>query len=260
MTGSAVNGGVALSLSGLRKSYRGVVVVDDVDVVVPAGSFTGVVGPNGAGKTTTLSMAVGLLRPDSGASIVHGIDLWQQPAEAKRLLGVLPDGLALPERLTGAELLTYWGLLRGLGKDEVRQRSGELLRVLDLDGPDDRARLVLEYSTGMRKKIGLATALLHNPQVLVLDEPFEAVDPVSARVIRRILRQFVQRGGAVLMSSHVMPLVEQMCDRVVLIAAGRVLAAGPIDDVRDGLSLEDRFIAQVGERPADDEELAWLGS
>lgn len=259
MMGTPVEG-AALSLTRLRKTYRGVVVVDDLDLDVPRGSFTGVVGPNGAGKTTTLSMAIGLLRPDGGTSVVHGVDLWRQPAKAKALLGVLPDGLALPERLTGTELLTYWGLLRGLDKNEVHRRAEELLDLLDLDTPDDRARLVLEYSTGMRKKIGLATALLHNPRVLVLDEPFEAVDPVSARVIRRILRQFAERGGAVLISSHVMPLVEQMCDRVALIAAGRVLAAGPIDDVREGLSLEDRFIAHVGERPADDEELAWLGS
>ncbi len=250
----------ALSLRGLRKTYRGVTVVDDVGLTVPEGSFTGVVGPNGAGKTTTLSMAVGLLRPDSGSSVVHGIDLWRDPADAKRLLGVLPDGLALPERLTGPELLTYWGLLRGLDRQEVRRRTDELLRVLDLDGPEERARLVLEYSTGMRKKIGLATALLHNPRVLVLDEPFEAVDPVSARTIRRLLRQFAQRGGAVLISSHVMPLVEQVCDRVALIAAGRMLAAGPIDEVRDGLSLEDRFVAFVGERPAADGEMAWLGN
>ncbi|MGB4779721.1 ABC transporter ATP-binding protein [Microbacterium sp.] len=250
----------ALSLLGLRKSYRGTTVVDDVRLAVAQGSLTGVVGPNGAGKTTTLSMAVGLLRPDAGTSLVRGIDLWRRPAEAKRLLGVLPAGLALPERLTGTELLTYWGLLRGIDLHEVRRRAEELLSVLDLDGAEDRVRLVLEYSTGMRKKIGLATALLHNPRVLVLDEPFEAVDPVSARTIRRILRQFVQRGGAVLISSHVMPLVEQLCDQVALIADGRVLAAGPIDEVRDGLSLEDRFVTYVGERPAVDGEMSWLGT
>lgn len=250
----------ALTCVGLSKRYRGVAVVDDVDLVVPIGSLTGVVGPNGAGKTTLLSMAVGLLRPDGGSCFVHDIDLWRNPSRAKRLLGVLPDGLALPERLTGMELLTYWGLLRGIDAEDVRSRAVELLGVLELDGQEDRSRLVLEYSTGMRKKIGLATALLHNPAVLVLDEPFEAVDPVSARVIRRILRGFTQRGGSVVISSHVMPLVEQLCDRVALIAAGRILAAGTVEEVSDGLSLEERFVAYVGERPQVDGELSWLGA
>lgn len=257
---STVEPAPALRCAGLTKRYGGVPVVDRVDLTVPAGALMGVVGPNGAGKTTVLSMVVGLLRPDAGSCSVHGVDVWQRGTEAKRLLGVLPDGLALPERLTGTELLTYWGLLRGLDADEVRRRTEELLAILELDGADDRTRLVLEYSTGMRKKIGLATALLHNPAVLVLDEPFEAVDPVSARAIRRILRHIVGRGGSVVISSHVMPLVEELCDRVALIAAGHVLAAGPIDDVRDGRSLEERFIAFVGERPRADGELTWLGS
>jgi ABC-2 type transport system ATP-binding protein len=148
------------------------------------GALTGLVGPNGAGKTTSLVMTVGLLRPDAGTATVHGVDVWADPSRAKALLGVLPDGLALPERLTGGELLTYWGLLRGMPADVVRARAGELMRILELDEAEDRGVLVIEYSTGMRKKIGLATALLHAPKVLVLDEPFEAIDPVSARVLR----------------------------------------------------------------------------
>jgi ABC-2 type transport system ATP-binding protein len=250
----------ALRLDGLTKDFSGTRAADRVTLDVPTGSLTGLVGPNGAGKTTSLAMAVGLLRPDTGTAIVHGADVWAEPERAKAMLGVLPDGLALPERLTGSELLTYWGLLRGLPREVVRSRAEELLRVLELDEAEERGLLVLEYSTGMRKKIGLATALLHAPRVLVLDEPFEAVDPVSARVLRAILRRFVAAGGSVVISSHVMSLVEDLCDRVAVIAAGRVLTAGPLDEVRAGSTLEDVFVRLVGEREIGREELSWLRS
>ncbi|MDG4828213.1 ABC transporter ATP-binding protein [Solwaraspora sp. WMMD1047] len=250
----------AFHLDGLTKDFSGRLAADHVTLRVPAGSLTGLVGPNGAGKTTSLAMAVGLLRPDSGTAYVHGVDVWAEPVRAKAMLGVLPDGLALPERLTGGELLHYWGTLRGMEPGHVRERARELLTVLELDEADDRGVLVIEYSTGMRKKIGLATALLHNPKALVLDEPFEPVDPVSARVLRRILRRFVAAGGAVVISSHVMGLVEEICDRVAIIAEGRVLADGTLDEVRAGSRLEDVFVGLVGERAATEDELTWLGS
>jgi ABC-2 type transport system ATP-binding protein len=249
----------ALELAGLTKDFGGTLAVDHVDLVVPAGSFTGLVGPNGAGKTTALSMATGLLRPTAGTARVLGIDVWHDPVRAKASLGVLPDGLALPERLTGAELLGYWGRLRGLSREVVRSRTVELLRVLELTEAEDDGLVVMEYSTGMRKKIGLATALLHAPRVLVLDEPYEAVDPVSARVVTAILRRFTASGGTVVMSSHVMPLVEQLCDRVAIIARGQVLVDGTLDEVRAGGTLEDRFVDLVGARDLDGEELSWLG-
>jgi ABC-2 type transport system ATP-binding protein len=248
----------ALRLVGLSKSFGDKVAVDGVDLDVPAGSFFGLVGPNGAGKTTSLSMAVGLLRPDAGRAEIFGADVWADPARAKSLIGVLPDGLAMPERLTGRELLTYLGLLRGLDPAAVTSRAAELLAVLELDTAD--RTLVLEYSTGMRKKIGLATALLHAPRLLVLDEPLEAVDPVSAATIKVILQRFVASGGSVVFSSHVMPVVEQLCDHVAVIAGGRVAACGPLDEVRGGLSLEDRFVDLVAGRPTDAGELAWLAS
>ncbi len=250
----------ALQLTGLRKTFGEKTAVDGVDLTIPTGSFYGLVGPNGAGKTTALSMAVGLLRPTAGTARVLGIDVWQDPIAAKTALGVLPDGLALPERLTGAELLTYWGRLRGMPVEVIRSRTAELLRVLELTEAEEHGAVVLEYSTGMRKKIGLATALLHSPQVLVLDEPYEAVDPVSARVLTKILRRFTAAGGSIVMSSHVMGLVEQLCDRVAIIAAGRVLADGTLEEVRDGGTLEDRFVALVGERDLGAEELTWLGA
>ena len=248
----------ALRLDGLTKDFSGTLAADHVDLTVPVGSLTGLVGPNGAGKTTSIAMAVGLQRPDSGTAAVHDVDVWAEPVRAKAMLGVLPDGLALPERLTGAELLTYWGLLRGMAADVVRSRSAELMRILELDAAEERGLLVLEYSTGMRKKIGLATALLHAPRVLVLDEPFEAVDPVSARVLRGILRRFVAAGGSVVISSHVMSLVEDLCDRVAVIAGGRVLADGTLAEVRGATSLEDTFVRLVGEREIGTGELAWL--
>jgi ABC-2 type transport system ATP-binding protein len=248
----------ALRLIGLAKSFGGKAAVDGIDLLVPAGSFFGLVGPNGAGKTTSLSMAVGLLRPDGGRAEIFGVDVWSEPARAKALMGVLPDGLSMPERLTGRELLIYLGLLRGLDPDALTRRADELLAVLELDGAD--RTLVLEYSTGMRKKIGLATALLHAPRLLVLDEPLEAVDPVSAATIKLILQRFVAGGGSVVLSSHVMPVVEQLCDHVAVVAGGRVVAAGPLDEVRAGQSLEDRFVDLVGGQPVSAEELSWLVS
>jgi ABC-2 type transport system ATP-binding protein len=246
----------ALEMRGLSKRFGDKVAVDHVQLVVPAGSFFGLVGPNGAGKTTALSMAVGLLRPDSGTACVLGYDVWSDPERAKSLIGVLPDMLTYPDRLTGRELLTYIGLLRGLSDRVVGERTEELLEVFGL--ADERDSLVVEYSTGMRKKIGLAAALLHAPRLLVLDEPFEAVDPVSAATIRTILDRIVVSGGTVIFSSHVMPLVERLCSDVAVIAQGRVLAAGALDAVRDGRTLDEVFVELVGEDVRGAEGLAWL--
>ncbi len=249
----------ALALRGLRKTFGRTVAVDRLDLDVPKGSFYGLVGPNGAGKTTTLSMATGLLRPDVGTAFVDGYDVWGAgPAEAKRRVGILPDGQRLFDRLSATELLTYTGLLRGMADDVIRSRSAELLDVLDLSGAG--TTLVVDYSAGMRKKIGLAAALLHSPRLLVLDEPFEAVDPVSASTIRGILGRYVAGGGTVILSSHVMDLVERLCDHVAVIAAGRLLASGPLDDVRSGRNLEDVFVGLVGGRRDTGEGLSWLGT
>ncbi|MFC4942750.1 ABC transporter ATP-binding protein [Pseudonocardia sp. GCM10023141] len=246
----------ALELDGLCKSDGGRAAVDHLSLRVPRGSFFGVLGPNGAGKTTSLSMAVGLLRPDAGTARIFDVDVWAAPQQAKALVGVLPDGLAMPERLTGREVLTYIGLLRGMPVAEVTARAAELLEVLELDGEDRKQ--VIGYSTGMRKKLGLAVALLHAPRLLVLDEPFEAVDPVSAATIRTILGRFIAGGGSVVMSSHVMALVEQLCDRVAVVAGGQVVAAGTVSEVQAGGTLEDAFVALVGASTRGAEGLAWL--
>ena len=248
----------ALSIAGLHKVFGDTIAVNHVDLIVPGGSFFGVVGPNGAGKTTLLSMAVGLLRPTSGRVEVFGTDVWEQATRAKALLGVLPDGLALPERLTGRELLTFLGRVRGLDQATIAQRCEELLQVTGLIKAE--RTLVIDYSTGMRKKIGLATALLHNPKLLVLDEPFEAVDPVSASTLKTILQRFVAAGGTVVLSSHVMALVEQLCDSVAVVANGTVTASGPLDEVRAGRSLEETFMQLVGVEITGEENLSWLAS
>jgi ABC-2 type transport system ATP-binding protein len=245
----------ALSLQGLAKRFGGKIAVDGLSLDVPAGSFYGMVGPNGAGKTTTLSMATGLLRPDFGTALVHGVDVWRHPLEAKKLMGILPDGVRLFDRLTGEQLVTYAGLLRGMERDVVRERVAELLVALDLAA--DGGTLVVDYSAGMTKKIALASALIHAPRVLVLDEPFESVDPVSAANIRHILERYVASGGTVIVSSHVMDLVQRMCDHVAVVAGGRVLAAGTVEEVRNGSSLEERFVELVG-GSTNSEGLEWL--
>ncbi|HUX70685.1 MAG TPA: ABC transporter ATP-binding protein [Cellulomonadaceae bacterium] len=245
----------ALEVRGLRKAFGSTVAVDGLDLDIPAGSMFGLVGPNGAGKTTTLSMVTGLLVPDAGSVRVHGVDLWAQPDRAKRLIGVLPDGLRTFDRLTGAELISYAGLLRGMDPEVVRGRRDDLLAALDLATAP--GVLVADYSAGMTKKVALACALVHAPRLLVLDEPFEAVDPVSAGAIRTILARFVEAGGTVVLSSHVMALVERMCDHVAVIAGGRVLAVGTLDDVRAGQDLETRFLGLLG-GPGPEQELSWL--
>ena len=245
----------ALALRGLAKRFGGKIAVNGINLDVPSGSFYGLVGPNGAGKTTTLSMATGMLRPDYGQVWVHGTDVWAQPLAAKKLMGVLPDGVRLFDRLTGEQLVTYAGLLRGMDRETVASRVADLLRALDL--ANDAGTLVVDYSAGMTKKIALASALIHAPRLLVLDEPFEAVDPVSAANIRDILHDYVASGGTVIVSSHVMDLVQRMCDHVAVIAQGNVLAAGTVDEVRDGASLEDRFVQLVRGR-GQSEGLSWL--
>lgn len=245
----------AIELRGLAKRFGRTIAVAGIDLDIPVGSFYGVLGPNGAGKTTTLSMATGLLTPDAGSVRVYGIDLWQEPSRAKPYLGVLPDGLHTFDRLTGSELITYAGTLRGLDPDVVRERRDDLLAALDLG--DAATSLVTDFSAGMAKKVGLACALVHAPRVLVLDEPFEAVDPVSGAAIRTILQSFVASGGTVVISSHVMALVERLCDRVAIVGKGQVLTAGTLDEVRGDGDLERRFVELVGD-VADQRDLAWL--
>ncbi|MFC4245113.1 ABC transporter ATP-binding protein [Gryllotalpicola reticulitermitis] len=247
----------ALGIRQIYKRFGSTVALDGVALEVPEGSFFGIVGPNGAGKTTMLSIVSGLLRPDSGQVVVHDVDVWKDPNHAKRLIGVLPDRLRLFDRLTGAQLLFYSGTLRGLDAKTVKTRVDDLVTAFGLDGAV--GRLVADYSAGMTKKVALAAAMIHSPRVLVLDEPFESVDPVSAANIIEILQKYVAAGGTVVLSSHSMDLIQRVCDRVAIIVAGVVLDSGTADEVRGGKSLEDRFVELAGGRKAA-EGLEWLHS
>lgn len=247
----------AMSLQHLVKVFGNTVAVGDLSLDIPQGSFFGMVGPNGAGKTTSLSMATGLLIPDRGTAYVDGIDVWKNPSEAKRILGVMPDGMRVFDRMSGPDYLTYVGMLRGLPKDVARKRTAELLEVLDLT--DVGKKIIADYSAGMAKKTALGAALVHGPRVVVLDEPFESVDPVSAGNIRQILQAFVNNGGTVVLSSHVMDTVEKLCDHVAVINQGHVIAAGTTAEVAGDMTLDERFAELVGGRHLEG-GLSWLGN
>ena len=252
---SAGTGASALVVKGVTKAFGDTRAVDGIDLTVPTGIFYGLVGPNGAGKTTTLSMIAGLLRPDRGSIRVNGVDAVSDPLGAKRQMGVLPDRLRTFDRLTGRQLLHYYGVLRGLPSAVVESRTADLARAFDLS--DSLGRAVSDYSAGMVKKVMLAGAMIHSPRLLVLDEPFESVDPVSSAIILDILRTYVAHGGTVILSSHGMDLVERVCSRVAVLVAGQVLAEGTVDEVRGELTLEQRFIELAGGL-SDVEGLEWL--
>ena len=243
---SGQSGEAALRISGLVKQFGENLVVAGIDLEVPTGSCYGLVGPNGAGKTTTLSMVTGLLRPDAGRAWIHGVDVWEDPVPAKAMIGNLADGVRLFDRLTGEQLLTYTAMIFGVPREEIPQRVSDLIAMMDLGAA--AGKMVTDYSAGMTKKIALACALVHAPKLLVLDEPFESVDPVSAANIEDVLRSYTASGGTVIVSSHSMDLVQRLCDHVAIIAAGQLLAAGTVDDVRAGETLQERFLTLVGGR------------
>ncbi|RDV46860.1 ABC transporter ATP-binding protein [Leifsonia sp. ku-ls] len=246
-----------LAIDGLAKRYGDTVAIDGVSLDIKEGSFYGIVGPNGAGKTTTLSIVTGLLRPDAGRVVVHGVDVWAEPVRAKHIVGVLPDKLRLFDRLTGAQFLRYAGTLRGLSAKTVRARTDDLAAAFGIEDALDR--LVADYSAGMTKKIALAAAMIHSPRLLVLDEPFESVDPVSSANIIDILQRYTAAGGTVVVSSHGMDMIQRVCDSVAIIVRGQVLAAGTIDEVRGEQTLEERFVELAGGRKAA-EGMEWLHS
>ncbi|MCB1026299.1 MAG: ABC transporter ATP-binding protein [Microthrixaceae bacterium] len=246
----------ALSTRDLAKTFGSNVAVAGLNLEVPRASCFGLIGPNGSGKTTTMRMCAGLLRPDRGAAWVDGVDVWADPVEARRRIGVVPDPLLLFERLSGIEQLVHTGLLRNLGRAETEQRANGLLEVLGLTEAAGEA--IGDYSHGMRKKLSLAAAMLHRPALLLLDEPFEGVDPVSAVTVRRVLDRYRDAGGTVVVSSHVMEVLQKFCDHVAIIRRGEVLASGSIEELSANSTLEDAFIAIVGEAPTDAALLDWM--
>jgi ABC-2 type transport system ATP-binding protein len=248
---------LAIETHGLTRLFDGRPAVEELALHVPAGAFYGFLGPNGAGKSTTIKMLTGLLAPTHGGARVLGVDLAKDPLSVKRRIGVVPDGLSLFERLSGAEQLRIHGQLYGLERREAARRADELLAALELEA--DGGKLVAEYSHGMKKKLALGCALIHGPSLLFLDEPFEGIDAVAVSGIRRMLQDLVARGAmTIFLTSHVLEVVERLVTHVGIIRAGRLAAEGRLEEVRGGSTLEEVFIRTVGEeRPP--QALSWLG-
>jgi ABC-2 type transport system ATP-binding protein len=254
--------GPAISVRHLTKVFRNKVAVADISFDVARGRFFGFLGPNGAGKSTTIKMLTGLLRPTAGQVAIEGLDLERDLLAVKRTIGVLPEELPLYERLTGEEYLHFAGRMYGLGRDVTRLRTEELLEFLSLE--EDRGKLIVDYSQGMRKKVALAAALIHNPQVLFLDEPLNGIDPVSGRVVTDLLRRLAHKGVTLFFTSHVLDVVERLCDEVAIIDRGRLIAQGTLDEIRaqrevaQDASLEDVFLKLVSAE-VKREDLSWIG-
>jgi ABC-2 type transport system ATP-binding protein len=237
---------LAVETLGLTRRFGSFTAVDNVALAVPAGSFYGFLGPNGAGKSTTIKCLTGLLRPSSGRMTILGLDPVADPVGVKRKVGVVPEDLALFERLSAAETLDFIGQVHGLDPAVVRERTDELLALVDLTEAADS--LVADYSHGMRKKLSLAAALLPGPRLLFLDEPFEGIDAIASRQIKDLLNSFVKRGGTIFLTSHILEIVERLCDHIGVIAKGRLVAQGPIRELGHGAgrTLEEIFLELVG--------------
>jgi ABC-2 type transport system ATP-binding protein len=252
----------AIVVRGLTKVFRKETAVDDISFRVARGRFFGFLGPNGAGKSTTIKMLTGLLRPTAGSVEIEGRSLAGDLLGIKRLIGVLPEELPLYERLTGEEYLHFAARMYGLPRDVARRRTEELLEFLSLG--DERAKLIVDYSLGMKKKTALAAALIHNPSVLFLDEPLNGIDPVSARVVTDLLRRLAQKGVTLFFTSHVLDIVERLCDEVAVIHRGRLIAQGSLDQIRaqrevgSDASLEDVFLKLVA-ADVTRADLSWIG-
>jgi ABC-2 type transport system ATP-binding protein len=253
---------LALETRALSRAFGDFVAVDGIDLRVPRGSFYGFLGPNGAGKSTTIKCLTGLLRPSSGEIRILGLDPAAEPVEVKRRLGVVPEDLALFERLTGGENLAFVARVHGLPDAVAAERSRELLELLGLAG--DSGVLVADYSHGMKKKLSLAAAFLPSPRLLFLDEPFEGIDAISSRQVKRLLQDFAGRGGTVFLTSHVLEIVDRLADHVGIIHHGRLVAQGPIADLRTeagpGRTLEEIFLGVVGAADRPEGSLEWLGT
>lgn len=249
---------LAIETRRLTRYFNDACAVSGIDLAVERGTFYGFLGPNGAGKSTTIKMLTGLLAPTSGQIRVLGRNMLdsREALDAKRHMGVIPEDLALFDNLTAREYLTFVGRIHLMPRETIRSRSDELLSVLGLD--DEEKKLTLEYSHGMKKKLAMAAALLPNPDLLFLDEPFEGVDAVTSRVIRDLLAGHVARGSTVFLTSHVLEIVERLCTHVGMIVKGQLVEQAALDAIRQGCSLEDRFLQQAGADPEATRKLNWL--
>src|SRR5437660_3287244 len=257
---------IVLEARGLRRTFSNLTAVDNLDLTVERQQFYGFLGPNGAGKSTTIKMLTGLLRPTSGEIRIFGLGLENNSVEVKRRIGVVPEGLALFERLTGTQLLNFVGRMYGLTPDVAAGRSAELLEFMELR--DSADQLVADYSHGMKKKIALAAAVIHRPEILFLDEPFEGVDAVAARTLKEMLSRFIARGGTIFLTSHVLEVVERLCSHIAIIQNGKMVVSASLDDLRAGvavpgaggtaMNLEEIFLKFVGGTRSHEGELSWF--
>jgi len=246
----------AIAVRNLRKIYGTKAAVDGLDLEVPRGCFFGFLGPNGAGKTTTIRMLMGLAPPTSGEIELLGLPMPERAIDIKRKIGLVPDESLLFDRLTGLEFTEFVGRMYGLSRPVARERAAELLALFELDG--SQRQMIGEYSKGMRKRVAMAAALIHRPELFLMDEPFEGVDAVGARLMKDLLLEQVRHGGTVFLTSHVLEVVERLCDRVAIIHEGKLVLCRDMADLRSGSeSLEDVFVRVVGaERTV--ESLGWL--
>jgi len=265
----------AIQTKALTRRFGDLVAVEDVNLEVASGQFFGFLGPNGAGKSTTIKMLTGLLAPTSGRMQILGIDFEQDPVDVKRQIGVVPEGMALFGRLTGAEYLNFVGRMYGLDRETAAKRAGELLEFMQL--ADQQGKLVTDYSHGMQKKLALAAAVIHGPKILFLDEPFEGVDAIAAGTVKAMLQRMIARGATIFLTSHVLEIVERLCSHVAIIHKGRLVAQGSLEELRAGveaqaasgngdqiapskkLTLEEIFLHTVGGVRSAEQELSWLG-
>lgn len=247
----------AIETFDLTRDFGSSRAVDQLSLRVEAGCFYGFLGPNGAGKSTTIKMLVGLLAPTAGNIRILGQDVSepQRALEVKRHVGAVLENLALFDNLTAREYLTFVGRMYSLPPETVRERCNQLLAIMELDR--DERKLTLEFSHGMKKKLALAAALIPNPDLLFLDEPFEGVDAVASRTLRDTLKQFVKRGATIFLTSHVLEIVEKLCSDVGIIAHGRLVHQGKMEDLRRDGTLEDKFLAIVGGE-GEQHKLSWL--
>lgn len=248
---------MAVETVGLSKAFSGKVAVDRIDLCVQRACMYGFLGPNGAGKSTTIKMLTGLLAPDQGEIRVLGHDLSLQPLEVKCKIGVVPEDLCLFENLTAREYLTFIGRMHGLAPEVLRARSEELLALMELEATGKT--LTLEFSHGMKKKLSLAASLIHAPELLFLDEPFEGIDPIASRTLRNVLERFVERGGTVFITSHILEIVERLCTHVGIIHKGRLVRQSSKSDLMANDTLEHAFVEAVGESGKGESALSWLG-
>ena len=245
----------AIQLENLRKLYGGKAAVDGLSLIVPRGSFFGFLGPNGAGKSTTIRMLTGLIPPTAGSIQLLGMPMPEQEIEIKKRIGLVPDESLLFDRLTGTEFLEFVGRMYGLVRPVAQERASELLELFELTEP---RKLIAEYSKGMRKRVAMAASLIHRPELFLMDEPFEGVDAVGARLMKDILLDQVRHGATIFLTSHVLEVVERLCDRVAIINEGKIVREGPMLELRTGTeTLEDVFVRVVGAERAF-ERLDWL--